>query len=204
MRRPTIYVVDDDAAVLKAVSRLVRFAGHSVQTCNSSQEFLERFKPDAGGCIILDVAMPGLDGLQLQQELQARGVDLPIIFLSGHGDIPMSVQAIKRGAIDFLTKPVQKATLLSAINAALAHRDACRNEAVVRESIRQRLASLTPREREVMEHVVRGKLNKQIAAELGTVEQTIKVHRSRVMHKMRAESLAELVRIADQVGLAAM
>lgn len=199
--RSTVYLVDDDAAVLKAVSRLLRFAGYTVQTFSSPVAFLDALDARAEGCIILDVAMPGLDGLQLQEELSAREIELPIVFLTGHGDIPMSVRAIKRGAIDFLTKPVQKDALLPAIADALAHREANRAEALERQAIRSRLAHLTPREREVMLHVVAGKPSRQIAHELGTVEQTIKVHRGRVMQKMRAASLADLVHMADQIDL---
>ena len=201
LMRSTVYVVDDDEAVLMAISRIVRLAGYPVRACSSAQAFLESLEPEPDGCIVLDVAMPGLDGMQLQEVLSGRNLELPIVFLSGHGDIPMSVQAIKRGAIDFLTKPVQKEKLLAAISAAMTQRNASRGEALARQVVRTRMACLTPRERQVMAQVVTGKPNKQIALELGTVEQTIKVHRGRVMHKMHAESLADLVRMADQVGL---
>jgi len=201
--RSTVYVVDDDAAVLKAVSRLLEFAGHRVETYGAPEDFLDALDAQADGCAVLDLAMPQLDGLQLQQALAARGSELPIIFLTGHGDIPTSVRAMKDGAADFLTKPVRKETLLGAVASALQRHAAARAEAAERRDIRARLATLTPREREVMAHVVAGKPNKRIAAELGTVVQTVKVHRGRVMHKMGAKSLADLVRMADHAGVSA-
>jgi FixJ family two-component response regulator len=150
---------------------------------------------------VLDVAMPGLDGLQLQQALTAKDIEIPIIFLTGHGDIPMGVRAIKRGAIDFLTKPVNGDDLLEAIRVAIERDRANRRVRAELEDIQQRLATLTPREREVLEHVVTGQLNKQIARDLGTVEQTIKVHRGRVMEKMKVQSVAELVQLVQRAGL---
>ncbi len=199
----TVYVVDDDPAVVKALSRLLHFAGHRVLAFTSPTEFLAGLADGSSGCVILDVAMPGLDGLELQEAMAERGLLMPIIFLTGHGDIPMSVRAMKHGAVDFLTKPAQKSTLLPAVELALRQLDALRQEATDRRAILARYDGLTPREREVMARVVAGKANKQIAAELGTGVQNIKVHRGRVMHKMRAESLAELVRLAEHVGVPA-
>ncbi len=197
---PTVFLVDDDASVLKSLARLLRSAGMNPATYSSPREFLDRRDPHAAGCIVLDVAMPGLDGLQLQEELDRTGPHMPIIFLTGHGDVPMSVRAMKRGAIDFLTKPVNDEELLKAVRSAVeADRDRRESEAEIGD-IRRRLAALTPREREVLCHVVAGKMNKQIAADLGAAEKTIKVHRGRVMQKMQVRSVAELVHLADKVG----
>jgi FixJ family two-component response regulator len=197
----TVFVVDDDPAVLKSLSRLLRSAGLGAATFTSAREFLDRHDPSAPGCLLLDVAMPGLNGLELQQALVASGHELPIVFLTGHGDIPMSVQAMKRGAVDFLTKPVLDDDLLQAVRVAIEKDRLQRQTQAEVAEIRQRLAALTPREREVLEHVIAGQLNKQIAYDLGTVEKTIKVHRGQVMKKMRAQSVAELVRLAEQVGI---
>jgi FixJ family two-component response regulator len=197
----TVTVVDDDAAVRKGLARLLRSAGHAVETFASAGEFLERRVPGAAGCLVLDVNMPGLNGLQLQEALAGDGGGLPIIFLTGRGDIPMSVQAMKRGAVDFLTKPVSDETLLSAVDLALERDRLQRSIRAEVDRIRARLATLTPREREVFAHVVAGHLNKQTAAELGTVEKTIKVHRARVMEKMEVRSVAELVHLAERAGL---
>jgi len=198
---PTVFVVDDEPAVLKSLSRLLRSAGLNVATFSSPREFLDRHDPNSPGCLLLDLAMPGLNGLELQQALIASGHEPSIVFLTGHGDIPMSVQAMKGGAVDFLTKPVNDDDLLEAVRAAIEkdclHR---RTRAEVAE-IQQRLATLTPREREVMEHLISGQLNKQIAADLGIVEKTIKVHRARVMEKMKVQSMAELVRLAGRAGI---
>ena len=197
----TVFVVDDDPAVLKSLSRLLRSARLDVVTFSSPREFLERHDPCALGCLVLDVAMPGLNGLELQEALTAKGSELPIIFLTGHGDIPMSVQAMKRGAVDFLTKPVNDDDLLKAIHVAIEKDRLQRQARAEVAEIQQRLATLTPREREVLEHVIAGQLNKQTAADLGTVEKTIKVHRARVMEKMKAQSVAELVRLAEKAGI---
>lgn len=198
--QPTVFLVDDDAAVLKALQRMLRSAGLNVAAFDSPQAFLEHYKPDMPGCLVLDVSMPELGGLELQQLLAARSLTPPIIFLTGHGDIPMSVKAMKQGASDFLTKPVQADDLLAAIRAAIG-RDALQRQMQAElNDIHQRLAILTPREREVMQHVVAGKLNKQIAADLGTVEKTIKVHRAHIMEKLRVRSLAELVRLSEKAG----
>ncbi len=200
---PTVFIVDDDPAVLKSLSRLLRSAQLTAVTFGSPQQFLEQHDPSAEGCIILDVAMPGLDGLALQQALAANGSSLPIIFLTGHGDIPMSVQAMKRGAVDFLTKPVNDDELLKTIHEAMEREQAARRPRAELDDFKKRLAMLTPREREVLIHVVSGQLNKQIASDLGTVEKTIKVHRARVMEKMKTQSLSELVRLAERAGIIA-
>jgi len=197
----TVYVVDDDLAVRKGLARLLQSAGHVVETFCSANEFLERRVPGVPGCVVLDVSMPGLNGLQLQEALAGDGGELPIIFLTGRGDIPMSVQAMKRGAVDFLTKPVTADTLLSAVGVALERDCLQRRIRAEVDVIRQRLAMLTPREREVFSHVVAGYLNKQTAGLLGTAEKTIKVHRARMMEKMGVKSVAELVHLAERAGL---
>ena len=197
---PTVFVVDDDAAVLKGLSRLLRSAGLAVATFPSPREFLDSHDPNTPGCLVLDVAMPELNGLELQQTLLASGHELAIIFLTGHGDIPMSVKAIKHGAVDFLTKPVSDDDLLQAVRDAIEKDRLQRQARAEVADIQQRLATLTPREREVLEHVISGQLNKQIAADLGTVEKTVKVHRARVMQKMKVQSVAELVRLAERAG----
>ena len=198
---PTVFVVDDDPAVLKGLSRLLRSAHLVAATFTSPRELFDRHDPNAPGCLVLDVTMPGLNGLELQQALVASGHELPIVFLTGHGDIPMSVQAMKRGAVDFLTKPVIDDDLLQAVRVAIEKDRLQRQARAEVAEIEQCLAALTPREREVLEHVIAGQLNKQIAYDLGTVEKTIKVHRGQVMKKMRAESVAELVRLAERMGI---
>jgi FixJ family two-component response regulator len=198
---PTIFVVDDDPAVLKSLGRLLRSAGLHVETCNSPQDFLARHNPALPGCLVLDVAMPGLNGLEVQQALAAIGDERPIVFLTGHGDIPTSVEAMKRGAVDFLTTPVNAVDLLRAIHSAIVKDSVRRLERDEVEEFKQRLATLTPREREVLPYVISGRLNKQIAGELGTAEKTIKVHRARVMEKMKVQSVAELVRLAERLGI---
>lgn len=201
----TVFLVDDDASVRKALTRLMKSAGYAVQAFASARDFLEYWRANDSrlGCLVLDVRMPGLSGLDLQHELQAAHALLPIIFITGHGNIPMSVQAMKEGACDFLPKPVKDKDLLSAIEQALARAGHDYAERIEFQDIDRRVKSLTPREREVMALVVRGLLNKQIAFELGTVEKTIKVHRARVMEKMEVPSLAELVRVAEKVGMPA-
>ena len=198
----TVFLIDDDSSVRRALTRLIKSAGYPVLAFASAGEFLENNVPSDGpACLVLDIRMPGLSGLDLQGELQKRDSILPIIFITGHGDIPMSVQAMKAGAVDFLPKPVKDKELLHAIEQALARagrENADRGEIA---DIRRRSVTLTPREREVMELVVTGMINKQIAYELGTVEKTIKIHRARVMEKMKAGSLAELVRIAERIGI---
>lgn len=198
----TVFLVDDDSSVRKALTRLIRAAGYEIKTFSSAREFIES-KPETAGiaCLVLDVRMPGLNGLELQEALHSSNVAIPIIFITGHGDIPMSVKAMKAGAVDFLPKPVHEKTLLPAIEQALTRAGREHTQSAELADIRWRLEALTPREREVMELVVTGMLNKQIAYALGTVEKTIKVHRARVMDKMAVDSLAELVRLAEKVGI---
>jgi RNA polymerase sigma factor (sigma-70 family) len=197
----TIFLVDDQVSVLRALSRLLRSAGLSVETFRSGQEFLQRYDANAAGCLVLDIAIPGLNGLELQQTLNFKGIELPIIFLTGHGDIPMSVQAMKRGALDFLTKPTNDEDLLSAIRAGLKRDRTNRQARAELAEIQQRLATLTPRERQVLVEVISGKLNKQVAAHLGVGEKTIKVHRARVIKKMKVQSVADLVRVTERAGI---
>jgi FixJ family two-component response regulator len=198
---PTVFLVDDDPSVLRAVGRLVRSAGWQVATFNSPQEFLAHQDPTAPGCLVLDVTMPGFDGFELQQALAHNGNRLPIIFLTGVGDIPMSVRAMKSGAADFLSKPCPDEELLAAIDQALAGDSQFRREQEQDRALTDLMSTLTPREHEVMLGVVAGRLNKQIAAELGTVEKTIKVHRARVMEKLGVSSVADLVRLAERAGV---
>lgn len=199
--QPTVLLVDDDEAVLKSVGRLLRSNGVRVLPFNSSAEFLRAVTPSVPGCILLDFGMPDFNGLEVQRRLGVRGCTQPVIFLTGQADIPITVEAMKGGAVDFLTKPVDEAALLASVMTAFARDAALREAAAGLREYRERLATLTPREREVMELVVEGLLNKQIGLELGTVEKTIKVHRARVMEKMGVESLAELVRIAAALGI---
>src|SRR6266542_5172057 len=194
----TIFVVDDYAPVRRAVSRLLHAAGFAVVAFASPQEFLAQYDARIPGCLVLEHDMTAVNGLELQRILATKGSVLPIIFLTGHGDVPKSVQAMKLGASDFLTKPVNDKDLLAAIRAAIEKDRVLRRRQTELAEIRARLASLTPREREVLEHVVIGKLNKQIASDLGTVEQTVKVHRARVMQKLRLQSVAELVRLTER------
>jgi FixJ family two-component response regulator len=198
----TIFLVDDDPGVLKALSRVLREEGWSVETFESADAFLVRPDRTAQGCVVLDVTMPGLDGLELQHRLVESGQVLPIVFLTGHGDIPMSVQAMKSGAADFLTKPVKADTLVAAVHAAIDQDASARQARADTAGLRQRLAGLTPRECEVLAAVVAGKLNKQIAGDLGVVEQTIKFHRARIMERMQAKTTAELMHIAARLGIA--
>jgi FixJ family two-component response regulator len=197
----TVFLVDDDPSVLRALSRLLRAAGHHVSAFGSPQEFLLLHDPAAPGCLVLDLAMPGLNGLELQRALVASGSERPIIFVTGRGDIPSSVRAMKAGAVDFLTKPVNADDLLAAVGRAIERDRLMRQAGAELRAIGDRLARLTPREREVMLLVVAGRLNKQIAADLGTVEKTVKVHRSRVMEKMGVRTVADLVRMAERMGL---
>jgi len=196
----TVFIVDDDAGVLKALSRLLRGRGYDIRPHTSPQEFLAGHDATIPGCAVLDVSMPGLDGLALQQALTTAGAHRPVIFLTGKGDIPTSVRAMKAGAIDFLTKPVSVADLLGAIARAeevdAREREACAELALIEAKI----ATLTPREREVFAHVVAGRLNKQIAGDLGTVEKTIKVHRGRMMEKLGVRTVADLVRLAEKAS----
>lgn len=196
-----VFVVDDDAPMRESLKNLTRSVGLRVEAFASAQEFLRAKRSDEPGCLVLDVRMPGLSGLDLQKRMAETGTDLPIIFLTGHGDIPMSVRAMKAGAVEFLTKPVREQDLLDAIQQALERDRAMRHRRTDTEHLRERFDLLTAKEREVMGKVVTGLLNKQIAGELGMSETTVKIHRHQVMEKMRAGSLAELVRMADRLGL---
>jgi FixJ family two-component response regulator len=194
-------VVDDDPSVLRALTRLLSAAGLQARGFSSPAAFLQAHDPAIPGCLLLDVALPGLDGLEVQQALSAAERARPIVFITGRGDIPTTVRAMKGGAVDFLTKPVNDGDLLAAVRNAIEIDRAAREAQVEMAALKRRLASLTPREREVLGHVVAGRLNKQIAGDLGTVEKTIKVHRARIMEKMAVRSLADLVRIAERLGL---
>ena len=196
-----MFVVDDDASVRGALARLLHSAGYQTETFASAEGFLAQSRFDAPGCIILDVRMPGLNGLELQQTLAAADRQLPIVFITGHGDVPMSVRAMKAGAEDFLPKPFDDEELLKAVAQALNRSQREQNERTEVAEIRRRLSSLTPREREVLCHVVAEQLNKQIAADLNIAEKTIKVHRARVMEKMGASSLAGLVAMTARIGI---
>jgi FixJ family two-component response regulator len=198
---PVVYVIDDDASVRDGLDDLLRSVGLTVKTFGSTRDFLSGVRPDAPGCIVLDVRLPGTSGLEFQRSLMSSGVHLPIIFISGHGDIPMSVQAMKSGAVEFLTKPLHEQALLDAIQAAVERDRAQRDDAKVVAELRQRFDSLTSREQEVLTLVVAGRMNKQIAGDLELSENTVKVHRSQITRKMRARSLVDLVRIADRLGL---
>ena len=200
-RDPMIYVVDDEAPVLRALRRLLTATGHTVICFDSAKRFLDEHDPAAHGCVVLDLSMPPSFGLDIHQELAARGSPLAIIFLTGRGDIPSSVRAMRAGAVDFLTKPVDRDDLLNAVQRAFEQSLVARRTQAAQDHASGRLAMLTPREREVLSHLITGKLNKQIAADLGTVEKTIKVHRARVLRKMNVGSIAELVRLAVLLGI---
>lgn len=198
---PVVFVVDDDGAVREATRSLVASAGLRVEAFPTAREFLCRSRPDAPACLVLDVRLPGLSGLDLQRELAEAGTPIPIVFITGHGDVPTSVQAMKAGAIEFLTKPFRDQQLLDAIRQAIDRDRVDRRQRMERAALRERYETLTSREREVMTLVAAGWLNKQAAAELGTSEITVKVHRAQVMRKMKAASLADLVRMALRLGV---
>lgn len=198
--RPTIFIVDDDHSVRTALARLMRSRKLKAETFASAQEFLDRDPPDSPGCIVLDLKMPGVTGLELQEDLAAAGINLPVVFLTGHGDVPASVSAMKSGAVDFFEKPVDEEELMDAIKQAVEWHEHTRERRIEQIEVQDRLNSLTPREAQVFRLVVEGHLNKQIASRLGMSEKTVKVHRARVMQKMQADSLAGLVRLAERAG----
>ena len=198
---PIVFVVDDDLSVRRSTERLIRSAGLKVQTFPSAKEFLKHPRIEGPACLVLDVRMPGLSGMDLQRELTQAGIRVPIIFITGHGDIPMSVRAMKAGAVEFLTKPFRSRSLLDAVRAAIERDRSAHKERSETGELRQRYEQLTPREREVMALVATGLLNKQVAGELATTERTIKFHRAHIMQKMHAESLADLVRMTEKLGI---
>ena len=198
---PTVFIVDDDAPLLRALSRLLREHGWQVATFASAEDFLAQRDALVPGCLVLDVNLPGLDGLALQRRLTEQGPALPIIFLTGQGDIPMTVQAVKAGAVDFLTKPVAAEALLAAVRSGVEQDVLARAKLADGAALRQHLASLTMREREVLAGLIAGKLNKQIAADLGIVEQTVKFHRARIMERMQARTVAELMHLVASAGV---
>jgi len=198
---PTVFVVDDDPSVRRAIKRLVGSVGLEVELFESAQEFLRSKRADAPSCLVLDIRLPVISGLDFQRELAQANIHIPIIFITAHGDIPMTVRAMKAGAVEFLTKPFRDQDLLDAIQIALERDRARRQQEAEIATLRERFESLTPREREVLPLVVSGMLNKQIAAEIGTSETTVKVHRGQLMRKMGADSLADLVRMAERMGI---
>jgi FixJ family two-component response regulator len=196
-----VFVIDDDASVRDALRRLIRSVGLQVELFGSAQEFLQGKRPEVPSCLILDIRLPGMSGLDFQRQLTEASIRIPIIFITAHGDIPMSVRAMKAGAVEFLTKPFRDQDLLDAVHHALEGDRARRQQEAETAALRARLELLTPREREVLPLLVSGLLNKQIAAEIGTTEATVKVHRSQLMRKMGADSLADLVRMAERLGI---
>jgi FixJ family two-component response regulator len=198
--RGVVFIVDDDPSIRRSLATLLRSVGHEVQLLSSAQEFMHAQRPDAPSCLVLDVRLPGMSGLTFQQELAKAGVALPVIFITGYGDVPMSVRAMKAGAAEFLTKPFDDQVLLDAIHAAIERDRARRHDAASLAVLNARYHELTERERQVMKLVAAGRANKQIAAELGLSLVTVKVHRGQVMRKMLAKSVAELVRMADRLG----
>jgi len=197
----TVFVVDDDAAVRRSLTRLLRSAGWNAEAFASAGDLLERAPLTGPGCVLLDVNMPGMNGLELQDRMAGAGISLPVVFLTGKGDIPMSVQAMKHGAVDFLVKPVEEDFLFQALEQAIRRQAAEASARQGQDSIKARLALLSDRELEVLEQVLKGRLNKQIAYDLGIVEKTVKAHRGRIMEKMEAHTIAELVHLCDAVGI---
>ena len=197
----TVFVVDDDAAVRRSLTRLLRSAGWNAEAFASAGDFLERAPLAVTGCLLLDVQLPGMNGLELHERMADAGINLPVVFLTGKGDIPMSVRAMKHGAVDFLVKPVDQDVLFQALGQAISRQAAESATRYTRDGIMARLALLSPREREVLEQVLQGRLNKQIAYDLGIAEKTVKAHRGRVMEKMQAHTVADLVHLCDIVGL---
>ena len=198
--RPVVFVVDDDPSMRRSLDTLLRSVGLDVHLFSSAQEFMPAKRPDVPGCLVLDVRLPGMSGLTFQEELAKTGIALPVIFITGHGDVPMTVRAMKAGAVEFLTKPFDDQVLLDAVHAAIERDRAWRQQAGGLASLKARYDGLTAREKEVMKLVVAGRVNKQIAADLGLSGVTVKVHRGQVMRKMLAKSVAELVRMADRLG----
>jgi FixJ family two-component response regulator len=198
--KAAVFVVDDDPSMRRSLESLLKSVGLEVQLFSSAQEFMPAKRPDAPGCVVLDVRLPGMSGLTFQEELAKAGVALPVIFITGHGDVPMTVRAMKAGAVEFLTKPFDDQALLDAVYAAIERDRARRQQAAGLAALQARYDELTAREKEVMKFVVAGRVNKQIAAALGLSVVTVKVHRGQVMRKMLAKSVAELVRMADRLG----
>jgi FixJ family two-component response regulator len=199
--KPTVFIIDDDASVRKSLSRLLRSASYTTETFASAEEFLAREHFNGIGCLLLDVQMPGLSGMDLQEELNKADYHMPIIFITGHGDIPMSVEAMKKGAVDFLTKPFDDKELLQAVEKAIEKDTFTRAEYEETLDIRKRVELLTSRELEILRYVITGMLNKQIALKLDIAEKTVKVHRGRIMEKLRVDSVADLVRLAEKAGI---
>jgi len=198
---PTVFVVDDDVSIRRGACRFLKSAGLEAVALTSAHEFLEVSLPDAPTCLLLDIRMPGLNGLDLQREMKRRQIPVPVVFMTGHGTIPMSVQAIREGAVDFLTKPFSDEALLQAVHHALERHQALRQESHRHREALAKLSTLTSREREILEQLISGKLNKQIGADLGIAERTVKIHRSRVLEKMGVQSVAELARIAQSLDI---
>jgi FixJ family two-component response regulator len=198
---PVAFVIDDDATVRESIADLLSSVGLAARTFGSPQEFLDSRRPNSPGCLVLDVRLPGPSGLEFQSSLARSGIELPVIFITGHGDIPMSVRAMKSGAVEFLTKPLREQELLDAVHLGIERDRARRRQAKLVAELRERLASLTARELEVLPLVVRGRLSKQIAHELKLAEATVKVHRSQIMRKMSATSVVDLVRMAEHLGV---
>jgi FixJ family two-component response regulator len=199
--QPTVFIIDDDASVRKSLSRLLRSAGFEVETFATAELFLEREHYDGIGCLVLDVRMPGISGIDLQDELSKADYSMPIVFITGHGNIPMGVQAMKKGAVDFLAKPFEDEEFLQAVREAIEKDTRGRAEYAEVHEVRERIALLTARERDVLRYVITGMLNKQIAYELGIAEKTVKVHRGRIMEKLGVDSVADLVRLAEKADI---